>query len=107
MKRVRDIAPREAAALVEAGAVVVDIREAAERKTGVIPGAYHAPLSALDAAEISTEAGRPIIFHCKSGGRTKANAAALEQKAGASDVYILAGGIDAWRDAGLPIECPK
>ncbi len=106
MKKVRDISPREAAALIEAGAVVIDIREAPERKTGVIPGACHAPLSALDAAEVRAEAGRPIIFHCKSGGRTKANAAVLEQRAGASDVCILAGGIDAWRDAGLPIESP-
>ena len=107
MTKVREISPRDAADLAKAGAVVVDIREAAERETGVIPGACHAPLSALDAAEIGAETGRPVIFHCKSGGRTKANAAALEQKAGANDVYILAGGIDAWRDAGLPIEAPK
>ena len=107
MTKVRDISPRDAADLAEAGAVVVDIREATERDTGVIPGACHAPLSALDATEIAAEAGRPVIFHCKSGGRTKANAAALEQKAGANDVYVLTGGIDAWRDAGLPIEALK
>lgn len=107
MTKVRDISPHDAADLAKAGAVVVDIREAVERDTGVIPGACHAPLSALDAAELGGPAGRPIIFHCKSGGRTKANAPALAQKAGASDVYLLAGGIDGWRDAGLPIEGSK
>ena len=107
MTKVREISPHDAADLAKARGVVVDIREAAERDTGVIPGARHAPLSALDSAEIGAEAGRPVIFHCKSGGRTKANAPALEQKAGANEVYLLAGGIDGWREAGLPIEGPK
>lgn len=107
MTKVREISPRDAADLAKAGAVVVDIREAAEREAGVIPGACHAPLSALDAAKIGAEAGRVVIFHCKSGGRTKANAPALAQKAAGNDVYLLAGGIDGWRDAGLPIEGPK
>lgn len=107
MTKVREISPRDAADLAKAGAVVVDIREAAERVTGVIPGACHAPLSALDAAEISAGPDQPVIFHCKSGGRTKANTSALAQKAGGNDVYLLAGGIDGWRDAGLPIEDPK
>ena len=44
--------------------------------------------------------GRPIIFHCKSGMRTSANAAQLAAAANGVETHILSGGIDAWRGAG-------
>ena len=46
--------------------------------------------------------GGPIVFHCKSGMRTAANAAQLGAAAGSTPAYILGGGIDAWRQAGQP-----
>jgi rhodanese-related sulfurtransferase len=100
----KEISPAEAAALIERGALLVDIREASERRAGSIPGAAHAPLSALDAAPLSAKPGQAVVFHCRGGGRTKGNAAALKAKAGARDVYLLRGGIDAWDAAGLPVE---
>ena len=45
---------------------------------------------------------RPVVFHCKSGMRTAANAAQLGAAAGGAPAYILGGGIDAWRQAGQP-----
>ena len=104
----KEVSPAQAAALVRGGARMIDIREAAERKSaGVIPGAAHAPLSALRAARIEAAPGQALIFHCKAGGRTKQNAEALAGKAGACEIYLLQGGIDAWRDAGLPVEAAR
>lgn len=100
------ISPTAAAALMEAGAVVVDIREADERRSGVIPGAVHAPLSALQACEVPAAPGQAVIFHCKAGGRTGANAAALAGKVSGCEAYLLEGGIEAWRAQGLPVRRP-
>lgn len=103
----REVSPAEAARLIRAGALLVDIREGAELSEGVIPGSIHAPLSALAAARIGARPGSAIIFHCKAGGRTKANATALKAKAGACEAYLLQGGIEAWRAAGGPVQTPQ
>ena len=101
---VREITPSQAAALVKHGALLVDIRETAERESGLIPGAAHLPLSGLDDATLDTASRQPVIFHCRSGGRTRINADALEAKAVGCDTYLLQGGIEAWRASGLPVE---
>lgn len=106
MTQPKTISPAAAAALVEKGALLVDIRETAERDSGVIPNAAHAPLSALGGCEIPAAPGQPVIFHCKSGGRTGLNAAALAGKVSGCEAYLLEGGIDAWRSQGLPVTQP-
>ena len=42
-----------------------------------------------------------VIFHCQSGARTSMNARRLV-RAGFRDVFVLSGGIVAWKRAGLP-----
>ena len=62
------------------------------------------PLSKLDDADVALDNGKPVIFHCRSGARTLANAARLAARVGDScEAYVLEGGIDAWRKAGLPV----
>jgi rhodanese-related sulfurtransferase len=100
----KPISAAEAQALVRSAAVLVDIREAPERRSGVIPGAVHAPLSALDRTNLDITPRHAVIFHCRSGGRTTRHAAALQARAGAAEAYLLEGGLDAWRAAGLPIQ---
>jgi rhodanese-related sulfurtransferase len=102
----KEVTPAEAAALVGDGALLVDIREAPERESGVIPGAAHVPLSALQSAPLPARPGQAVVFHCKGGARTLANAAALKAKASGREAYLLRGGIEAWRAAGLPMERP-
>lgn len=102
----KEITPAEAAALVKSGALLVDVREAAERESGVIAGAAHAPLSVLERTALGAQPGQAVIFHCRSGGRTTRNAAALKAKESGCDTYLLKGGIDAWRAAGLAVERP-
>lgn len=107
MTQLKPISPRDAAALIETGALVVDIREATERESGIIRNAAHAPLSALSACAIPVAPGQPVIFHCKTGGRTGLNAEALADKVRGGDPYVLQGGIDAWRAEGLPVDQPE
>ena len=95
------ISPAKAKELIDRGAVLVDIREFDERARSRIPAARHAPLSRLDKLEIGTQAPA-VIFHCRSGNRTASNAGRLAQCTD-YDAFILDGGIDAWKSAGLPV----
>jgi rhodanese-related sulfurtransferase len=98
------IKPSEACRLLDSGAVLIDIREADEHAREKIPGARHLPLSKLDEADLAMHQGKPVILHCKSGARTKANAPRLARKFGDTcEGFIVEGGLDAWRKAGLPV----
>lgn len=86
--------------LIDDGAVLVDVREADERAREHVPGTRHHALSKL--STIDTAGAKAVIFHCRSGARTAANASRLAGAAGC-DAYVLEGGIDAWKKAGLPV----
>jgi len=89
------ISPTEARRLLNEGATLVDIREADEHARENIPGARHLPLSKLDEADLALHAGRPVIFHCRSGARTQSQAPRLAGRAaGACEAFILEGGIE-------------
>ena len=92
-----------ARALIEQGAVLVDIREADEHARERVPGARHNPLSRL--SPVDAPSGAAVIFHCRSGARTAANATLLADAA-ACDAYLLEGGIDEGKRAGLPVATP-
>ncbi len=91
----------EAKKLVDQGAILVDVREVNEYAGENIPGARNEPLSRIGATQIT---GAPaVVFHCKSGARTRMNAHALADCTDAQ-VYILDGGIEAWKAAGYPVK---
>ncbi len=92
------ISPSDARAAIAAGARLIDIRDADEHARERIPGAISLPLARV---HMLGDADSPVIFHCRSGMRTAANAAQLEAAAGRAPVHLLDGGIDAWRKAGL------
>jgi rhodanese-related sulfurtransferase len=93
------LSPADARAAIDTGARLIDIRGADEHARERIPGATNVPLDRI--GELPRDGG-PIVFHCKSGMRTAANAAQLGAAAGSTPAYILGGGIDAWRQAGQP-----
>lgn len=98
------ISADQAKLLLDQGAILVDIREADEHAREKISGARHLPLSRLDEADLAVHAGKPVLFHCKSGARTLANSPRLAGKLGAGcEAYIVDGGLDAWKKAGLPV----
>ncbi|MDI3307858.1 MAG: rhodanese family protein [Acetobacteraceae bacterium] len=98
------ITPAEAARLLrEQGATLVDVREPDEHARERIPGARNLPLSKLEEAELAVQQGKPVVFHCRSGARTQGNAARLAAKAGPCEAYVVEGGLEAWKKAGLPV----
>jgi rhodanese-related sulfurtransferase len=102
MSHIETIPPQRAVELVKQGAVLIDIREAAEHKNENISGARHHPLSQIGAQNPVRDGDSVLIFHCKSGARTNMNARRLAAAAGDCKVYLLGGGIESWKRAGLP-----
>ena len=95
-----------------ADAVFVDVREAGERAaTGGLPGSVHAPRGFLEFKadpesplhEPALSSGKKLILYCASGGRS-AFAAKTLRDMGLENVCHMAGGINAWGEAGGPIE---
>lgn len=95
----KTITPLEARRFIAEGAVLVDIRGADEHARERISGAISHPLDRLTQVE---SGGRPVLFLCKSGNRTSVNASKLAA-ATTCDAYIVEGGIEGWKSAGMPI----
>ena len=102
--KVRDLTPEEVArGLTEGRILLVDVREPKETAIERFPGAAIVPLSAFDAAQIPDPNGRQVVFACRSGNRS-VRASQAAQVAGRPYDAHLAGGILAWKAAGLPTE---
>lgn len=87
-----------------ANPVLLDLRETKEFEGGRLPNALHIPLSQLKnrAGELGKFTSRPLVAYCDRGQRSRAALATLTSL-GFKDIYQLAGGIRAWKEAGLPI----
>lgn len=96
----KNLTPHEAKRLKDIGALIVDIREADEFAREHIAGAHNVPLSQLDKA-LPHKEGDVVIYHCKSGMRTQANAGKLPGDQ--CEAYILEGGIENWKAQGFEI----
>lgn len=94
------ISPVEAQNLLNAGARLIDIRQADEHAREHIPGASNIPVDQIERVDVS---GKTVVFHCRSGARTEANAPRLAEAAGGA-CYIIEGGLDAWRNAGFEVK---
>lgn len=104
MSDVRDLAPEDVArGLTEGKILVVDVREPREIEMERIPGSVYLPMSMFDPDEIPEPAGREVVFLCASGIRS-VTASQLAQAAGLPYDSHLAGGLKAWKAAGLPVE---
>ncbi len=100
----KKLTPQEAKVLKDRGALIVDIREPDEFAREHIDGARNMPLSQIDKAA-PHKADEIVIYHCKSGMRTQANEAQLP--AGQCEAYVLAGGIEGWKAAGLGVAADR
>ncbi len=107
------LAPAEAHAAVECGALLIDTRCGdLRRANGAIPGAVHVPLSVLF-WRLDPESGhddpalsdldRQVILVCAHGYSSSLAAATLRQLGFARATDVV-GGFEAWRAAGLPVE---
>ena len=101
---VRDLTPQEVArGLTEGRMVLVDVREPNETALERYPDAVIVPLSAFDPAAIPDPQGREVVFACRSGRRSVTASLAAQEQGFAYSCH-LAGGILAWKAAGLPTE---
>ncbi|WP_026067772.1 rhodanese family protein [Pusillimonas noertemannii] len=97
----KPISPQAARDLMSHGAILIDIRATNEYAREHIAAARHVPMEDLkSAAPLDAAAG--VIFHCRSGNRTRVSAQTLSACA-ACEAYVLDGGLDAWKKAGLPV----
>lgn len=81
---------------------VVDLRNAEDFAKGSLPNARNIPAAKVAERVGELKKDKPVILVCATGtsaGRT----AALLRSQGYSDVYVLGGGLAAWREAGLPV----
>jgi rhodanese-related sulfurtransferase len=85
-----------------AGPVLVDVREANEFAEVRAPGAVLLPTSQFNARVGELPDDRPLLMICAMGGRSAAVTGFLV-RAGRTDVHNVAGGMDAWERAGLPV----
>lgn len=97
------LAPAEVHARLEGGrAILVDIREADEFARSHIAGAHSQPLSGWERAHLGIDPAADVIFTCRSGARTAGACARLAARI-SGEAFVLDGGLDAWKKAGLPV----
>jgi len=83
-------------------AQLVDVRRAEDFAAGSMPNARNIPLEQLGQRIGELRKDRPVILVCQNG-RTSGRAASRVRAGGLQEVFVLAGGVAAWREAGLPI----
>ena len=86
----------------ESGRLIVDVRGQSEREEDSIPGSRHAFLGDILKQMSDVPKDQPLVLQCGSGSRSAIGASVL-QAAGWKDVANMKGGIDGWREAGLPV----
>jgi rhodanese-related sulfurtransferase len=113
-QRIREVSPDDVQAMSPPSQVVIDVREPGEYASGHLPGAINLPRGVLEfqihahpamgctTSDALAASDRPLLLYCLSGGRAALAADSLQQL-GFSQVSSLAGGITAWREAGLPL----
>jgi rhodanese-related sulfurtransferase len=111
-QRLARLGPEQAWAAMQDGALLVDIRPAAQRAAeGEVPGALIVERNVLEwrldpasAARLPQASyGRPVIVMCSAGYASSLAAASL-QDLGLTAATDLAGGFLAWARAGLPVQ---
>ncbi len=98
-----DYEPAEVARLQAAGGVqLIDVRAAHEHEAGHIAGTPLSELGELSARAAEIDRERPVVFYCRSGGRSALATQAFAEAG--FDAHNMAGGMLAWQAQGLPIE---
>ena len=98
-----EVSPEQAQAAVDAGeAQLIDVREGHEWEAGRIGGARHVELQELPAVVETIDRERPVIFQCRSGGRSLMAAQAFRQAG--FEAYSMAGGLQQWAGEGRPMQ---
>ncbi len=99
---VQNLTPDDVARGVTDGRMLlVDVREPNETAVEAYPDAVLVPLSMFDPNAIPDPQGKQVVFACRSGKRS-VTASLAAQDQGFPYTSHLAGGMLAWKAAGLP-----
>ena len=104
--RIEEVDPARAQEQIERdGAVLVDVREPHEWDEAHLAGAKLAPMATVTEriAELAPDRSQRVLLLCHVGNRSARAADTLTSELGYENVASIAGGIEAWRDAGLPV----
>ena len=104
---ITEVTPEVAAAHIDAGYLVLDVREPDEHAEGALPGAIHIPRGHLE-AQIENriiDKSLPVVVYC-AGGVRSAFAAQTLQQLGYANVESMDGGFGRWKDEGRPWRQP-
>ena len=103
-RRVPEISPAEALAWQTRGALLIDVREDAERAAGTPANALGLSRGFLELRieQLEADRDRAMLMLCGSGQRSLLAAEAL-QRLGYRQVSSVTGGFNRWKTEGLPI----
>jgi rhodanese-related sulfurtransferase len=99
---VPEIEPAAARVAIASGAGLLDVREPWEYAEAHIDGAALIPLGQLTARAAEVPAATPLLVYCGVGARSGAAVEWLRGN-GRPDAVNVAGGIQRWIGAGLPV----
>lgn len=104
--RITELSADETAAMVAAGAYVIDVRSEAEFRSTHLPGAVNIGWDVIAAKinELVSDRDTPLLCYCTVGHRS-AIAADILQKLGYRHVASLGGGLAAYRPSGVTRAC--
>jgi rhodanese-related sulfurtransferase len=100
------VSPLQASLMINRSkAVVLDIREADQVKArGVIPDARRLAIADIKEKVAGTikDKALPVLVMCQNGQRSGAAASVLKSL-GYTQVFVVDGGVEAWIEAGMPV----
>lgn len=99
----REVSQEQAQALLRAGARVVDLGDSRRYRRMHLPGAAFAVRSLLHRYANRLAGTQSLLLTCNDGRLSALAAAEFEQRL-RRPVYALAGGVEAWSRAGLPVD---
>lgn len=97
------ISPAELKSLQAHGCCLVDVREPVEHAEEHITGAKLIPLGEIGKRAVEIDRTQPVVIMCR-GGKRGEQALVKLRAMGFTEVRNLAGGILAWKAAGLPVD---
>jgi hydroxyacylglutathione hydrolase len=98
---VPQVSPAEIPAMGDA--TIIDVRGNAEWQADHLPGVENIPVGLLTDHLEEIPRDRPVVLYCQGGGRSAIAASVLRAR-GLENVANLAGGLESWKGAGLPVD---
>ena len=109
-QHIQEVPLAQAEEVIGKAQLLLDVREPDEYKNGHLPGAINIPRGLLEFRLSNDPAledrGRRVVLYCKTSGRA-ALAAQSMREMGYLNVQSIAGGFDAWEQAGKPVVKPE